>query len=110
VERVLAPTPHRDRVVMVMDNLTAHRGERVKEHIAKQGCELLYLPPYPPVFNPIEEDLSKIKGLMRKAEAIPETPCSRRWAWRSRHSLAKTPAAFSNTVGTVQQFNNFVCR
>jgi transposase len=52
-----------------MDNLTAHKGESVREMIEGQGCELLYLPPYSPDFNPIEEAFSKIKGLLRKAEA-----------------------------------------
>jgi transposase len=33
------------------------------------GCELLYLPPYSPDFSPIEEAFSKVKGLLRKAEA-----------------------------------------
>jgi transposase len=68
VEQVLAPTLRRGQVV-VMDNLTAHKGERVRELIEQEGCELLYLPPYSPDFNPIEEAFSKIKGLMRKAEA-----------------------------------------
>ena len=68
VERVLAPTLRPGQVV-VMDNLTAHKGDRVKELIEEQGCELLYLPPYSPDFNPIEEAFSKIKGLVRKAEA-----------------------------------------
>jgi transposase len=52
-----------------MDNLTAHKGERARELIEGQGCELAYLPPYSPDFNLIEEAFSKIKGLMRKAEA-----------------------------------------
>ena len=68
VQRVLAPTLRPGQVV-VMDNLTAHKGDRVKELIEEQGCELLYLPPYSPDFNPIEEAFSKIKGLVRKAEA-----------------------------------------
>jgi transposase len=68
VERVLAPTLRRGQVV-VMDNLSAHKGERVKELIEGRGCELLYLPPYSPDLNPIEEAFSKIKGLIRKAEA-----------------------------------------
>jgi transposase len=68
VERVLAPTLRRGQV-MVMDNLTAHKGERVKELIEQRGCELLYLPPYSPDFNPIEEAFSKIKALLRKVEA-----------------------------------------
>ena len=68
VERVLTPTLRRGQVV-VMDNLTAHKGERIRELIEKRGCELLYLPPYWLDFNPIEEAFSKIKELMRKAEA-----------------------------------------
>jgi transposase len=68
VERVLLPGLRPGRV-MVMDNLTAHKGERVRELIEERGCELLYLPPYSPDFDPIEEAFSKIKGLLRKAEA-----------------------------------------
>ena len=60
VERILAPTLRRGQVV-VMDNLTAHKGERVKELIEGRGCELLYLPPYSPDFNPIEEAFAKIQ-------------------------------------------------
>jgi transposase len=68
VEHILAPTLRKDQVV-VMDNLTAHKGERVRELIEGRGCELLYLPPYSPDFNPIEEAFAKIKCLVRKAEA-----------------------------------------
>jgi transposase len=68
VERVLSPTLRRGQVV-VMDNLSAHKGERVRELIEQQGCELLYLPSYSPDFNPIEEAFSKIKGLIGKAQA-----------------------------------------
>jgi transposase len=52
-----------------MDNLQAHNGERVRELIEERGCGLLYLPPYSPDLNPIEEAFSKIKSLLRKAEA-----------------------------------------
>jgi transposase len=68
VERVLAPTLRKGQVV-VMDNLSAHKGERVRELIEHRGCELLYLPSYSPDLNPIEEAFSKIKGLLRKAQA-----------------------------------------
>ena len=68
VERVLSPELRPGQVV-VMDNLTAHKGERVRELIEERGCKLLYLPPYSPDFNPIEEAFSKIKGLLRKGEA-----------------------------------------
>ena len=53
----------------MLDNLGAHKSERAKELIEGRGCQLLYLPPYSPDFNPIEEAFSKIKGLLRKAQA-----------------------------------------
>ncbi len=68
VEKMLAPTLQPGQIV-VMDNLSAHKGERVRELVESAGCELLYLPPYSPDFNPIEEAFSKVKGLLRKAEA-----------------------------------------
>jgi transposase len=68
LQRVLAPTLASGQVV-VMDNLSAHKGGRVKEIIEGRGCELLYLPPYSPDFNPIEQAFSKLKGLLRRAEA-----------------------------------------
>ena len=53
-----------------MDNLSAHKGERVRELVESAGCELLYLPPYSsPDLSPIEEAFSKVKGLLREAEA-----------------------------------------
>ncbi len=52
-----------------MDNLSAHKGERVRELIEGRGCELIYPPSYSPDFNPIEQAFSKIKGLLKKAEA-----------------------------------------
>jgi transposase len=68
LEQVLAPKLRRGQVV-VMDNLSAHKGERVRELIEERGCELIYLPSYSAEYNPIEEAFSKIKGLVRKAEA-----------------------------------------
>jgi len=71
LEGVLGPRLRKGRVV-VMDNLSAHKRERVRELIEGRGCELAYLPPYSPDFNPLEEafsNFSKIKGLIRKAEA-----------------------------------------
>jgi len=68
LERALAPSLRPGQVV-VMDNLSAYKGGRVREIIESRGCELLYLPPYSPDLNPIEEAFSKVKGLMRRAEA-----------------------------------------
>jgi transposase len=55
--------------VVVMDNLSVHKSEAVRELIEGTGAEVLYLPPYSPDFNPIEEAFSKIKNLLRKAGA-----------------------------------------
>jgi transposase len=55
--------------VVVMDNLSVHKSERLREMIEGAGAEILYLPPYSPEFNPIEEAFSKIKNLLRKAGA-----------------------------------------
>ena len=49
-----------------MDNPTAHKGERVRELIEERGCEPLYLPPYSPDLNLIEEAFAKIKGILLK--------------------------------------------
>ena len=68
VEQVLAPTLRRGQIV-VADNLGAHKSERVRELIERRGCQLLFVPPYSPDFNPIEEAFSKIKGILRKAQA-----------------------------------------
>jgi transposase len=68
LEHVLVSSLRRGQVV-VMDNLSAHKGSRVRELIESRGCELIYLPPYSPDFNPIEEAFAKLKALLRKAEA-----------------------------------------
>jgi transposase len=53
--------------VVVMDNLSSHKGPQVREMIEAVGAELRYLPPYSPDFNPIENAFSKLKALLRKA-------------------------------------------
>ena len=68
VQKVLAPSLRVGQVV-VMDHLGAHRPKRVRELIEERGCEVLYLPPYSPDLSPIEEAFSKMKGILRKAEA-----------------------------------------
>ena len=68
VEKVFAPRLRAGEVV-VMDNLSSHKGGRVRELIEGRDCKLMYLPPYSPDFNPIEEAFSKVKSILRKAEA-----------------------------------------
>ena len=52
-----------------MDNLSAHKGGRVRELVEERGCEVLFVPPYSPDLNPIEEAFAKLKTLLRRAEA-----------------------------------------
>jgi transposase len=66
VEKVLVPDLRSDDIV-VMDNLSSHKGSRVRELIEAAGASLLYLPPYSPDFNPIEKAFAKLKALLRKA-------------------------------------------
>jgi transposase len=68
LERVLVPSLRPGQVV-VMDNLSAHKGGKVREILEEAGCEALYLPPYSPDLNPIEQAFSKVKGLLRRAES-----------------------------------------
>lgn len=53
--------------VVVMDNLSRHKGPRVRELTEAAGAMLLYLPPYCPDFNPIETAFAKLKAFRRKA-------------------------------------------
>lgn len=55
--------------VVVMDNLSSHKGKHIREMIEAVGATLLYLPPYSPDFNPIENAFAKLKALLRKAAA-----------------------------------------
>jgi len=70
VERMLAPTLRAGQAV-VMDNLGAHKGGWVRELVERRGCELLFLPPYSPDLNPIEQAFSKVKALEEGSEQNP---------------------------------------
>jgi transposase len=65
---VLAPTLS-DGDIVVMDNLASHKVAGVREAIEATGARLLYLPPYSPDLNPIEQALAKLKAMLRKAAA-----------------------------------------
>jgi transposase len=66
VEQVLAPEL-RPGDIVIMDNLGSHKGAGVRVAIEAVGAKLLYLPPYSPDFNPIENAFSKLKAHLRKA-------------------------------------------
>jgi len=66
VDQVLAPEL-RPGDVVVMDNLGSHKGAGIRSAIEAAGASLLYLPPYSPDFNPIEQAFAKLKAMLRKA-------------------------------------------
>ena len=70
VNKVLVPELTTGDIV-VMDNLSSHKGTRVREMIEAAGAKLLYLPPYSPDFNPIEMAFSKLKALCARQPSGP---------------------------------------
>jgi transposase len=68
VRNLLAPSLRPGQLV-IWDNVRSHQGETVRALIEARGCGVLFLPAYSPDFNPIEEAFSKLKTLLRRAEA-----------------------------------------
>jgi len=68
VEQILAPSLTAGQIV-VMDNLSIHKGAKVRRAIEARGCQLLFLPSYSPDLSPIEEAFSKLKADLRRAGA-----------------------------------------
>lgn len=68
VDQVLVPEL-RPGDIVVMDNLGSHKGAGIRAAIEAAGASLLYLPPYSPEFNPIENAFAKLKAMLRKAAA-----------------------------------------
>jgi transposase len=66
LEQCLVPTLKPGDIV-VMDNLSSHKSDEVREIIEAAEARLLYLPPYSPDFNPIEQAFAKLKAHLRKA-------------------------------------------
>lgn len=66
VEQALVPTLHPGDVV-ILDNLGSHKGAAIRAMVRKRGARLLFLPPYSPDLNPIEQVFAKLKHFMRNA-------------------------------------------
>jgi transposase len=66
VEQILIPTL-RPGDIVIIDNLGSHKGKAVRRAIRNAGAKLLFLPPYSPDLNPIEQVFAKLKTLLRKA-------------------------------------------
>jgi transposase len=68
VREVLGP-PLRPGPLVIGDKVRPHQGARRRELIEAAGCEVLFLPPYAPAFNPIEEAFSNLKTALRRSAA-----------------------------------------
>jgi transposase len=67
VETVLAPTLHEGDIV-ILDNLGSHKGKAARQAVRAKRAHLIFLPPYSPDLNPIEQLFAKLKHFMRKAQ------------------------------------------
>ncbi len=92
VDKVLVPEL-RPGDIVVMDNLSSHKGPKVPAAIETAGASLLYLPPYGPDLNPIENAFAKLKALLRKAA---ERTVEGLWAAIGRIVDLFTPAECAN--------------
>ena len=77
IDQFLAPTLHPGDIV-IADNLGSHKVTGVREAIEARGATLLFLPPYSPDLNPIEQVFAKLKSLVRGAE-----PRTRERLWKT---------------------------
>jgi transposase len=91
VEQVLLPTLG-DGDVVVMDNLSSHKRARTRELIRSCGAEVLYLPPYSPDLNPIENVFAKLKQRLRTLECR-----TRDVLWTAMQSVLNTVTATDAT-------------
>ena len=92
VEHILVPELRPGEIV-ILDNLSSHRGPRVRAIIEAAGAGLLYLPPYSPDFNPIEKAFAKLKALPRK---LAERSLEGLWAAIGRLVDTFTPRECAN--------------
>ena len=79
IEEIVAPSLTAGQIV-IMDNLSAHKGKKVLDLIQARECQVLFLPGHSPDFSPIEETFSKLKTHLRRAaartrEALQEAIC-----------------------------------
>lgn len=92
LERCLIPTLTPGDIV-IMDNLSSHKVAGVREAIERAGARLVYLPPYSPDLNPIEQLFAKLKALLRKAA---ERSIQALWATIGRLLDAFSPEECAN--------------
>ena len=82
--------------MIIVDNLSSHKSKKAQAVMDRAGVELIFLPPYSPDFNPIEQLFSKIKQLLRGA------------AKRCVKSLSAGIASILKTIPASECFNYFL--
>lgn len=92
IEQVLVPELRVGDVV-IMDNLSSHKRQRIREMIEQAGARLVFLPPYSPDLNPIEMIFAKVKQLLRSL------------ACRTRDALWKTMQSVLDQVTSTDAIN-----
>ena len=97
-EQFLAPVL-RPGDIVVMDNLPSHKVSGIRQAIEAQGAMLLYLPPYSPDLNPIEQVFAKFKAALRKAAARTVTKLWREIANTLKTFSAQECAAYLKNCG-----------
>ena len=100
VDQLLAPTLKPGDVV-ILDNLGSHKGKAVRRAIRASRARLLFLPPYSPDLNPIEQVFAKLKHLMRKAKERTVDATWKRTGYCSQPSNpanAKTTSSMQATL------------
>ncbi len=105
VEQMLAPALQSGDVV-VMDNLAAHKVTGVREAIRAAGASVLYLPPYSPDLNPIEQLFAKLKAILRSVLPAPRTLYGQPSEQRSTRSPKPSAATISPTAVTSSPNSN----
>ena len=102
VEQILVPDLGPGDVV-ILDNLSSHKGPRVRALIEAAGATVRFLPPYSPDFNPIEKAFSKLKAMLRKAA---ERTVDALWNAIGASSTSSHPPSATTTsppAGTMQR-------
>ena len=92
VEQVLVPELQTDDVV-IMDNLSSHKRQPIRELIEAAGAHLVFLPPYSPDLNPIEMIFAKLKQLLRSL------------ACRTKHALWQAMQSVLDQVTSTDAIN-----
>ena len=85
--------------IVVMDNLGSHKGPAIRSAIRAAGARLVFLPPYSPDLNPIEQVFAKLKILLRKAEERTVDGVWRRIGNLLQHFTPKECANYLRNAG-----------